>query len=91
VTKHKVLAVRFNDATLAYEARCPQCKELAFMLTLEYKLATHCRVPFLAPHDCQFIPCTCHVDPYTCLQGRALVQAIHDRKTAQGDDFVRNA
>lgn len=29
--------------------------------------------------------CTCITDPYTCPQGQALAQAIHDRKTAQGD------
>lgn len=85
MTKHRVLAVRFNDATLAYEARCPDCKELAFMLTLEYQQALQLRVPLLAPHECQFLACTCLTDPYNCPKGRALVQAIHDRKTAQGD------
>ena len=29
--------------------------------------------------------CCCATDPYTCLQGQALVQAIHDRKANQGD------
>jgi hypothetical protein len=91
VTKHRVLPVRYHEPTMAYEARCPDCKEMAFMLTLEYQQALGLKVPFLAPHDCQFLPCSCAVDPYTCMQGRALVQAIHDRKTAQGDDFVRNA
>lgn len=91
MTTHRGLAVRWNDATLAYEARCPTCKEVSFYITLEYKLATHCRVPLLAPHECQFIPCTCKVDPYTCKQGQALAQAILDRKTAQGEPIVRNA
>ena len=91
MTKHRVLPVRLNQATLAYEARCPDCGQLAFMLTLEYQQALQLRVPFLAPHECQGIPCTCVVDPYTCKQGQALVQVIHDRKNAQGDNFVRNA
>lgn len=80
MTRHKVLAVRYNDATMAYEARCPQCKEMAFMLTLEYQQGLQLKVPFLAPHECQFLPCTCKVDPYNCPQGQALAQAILDRK-----------
>lgn len=91
MTKHRTLPVRYQEATCAYEARCPTCGELAFMLTLEWRQVLGLRVPLLAPHECQFLPCTCSVDPYTCKQGQALVQAIHDRKTAQGDNFVRNA
>jgi hypothetical protein len=29
--------------------------------------------------------CECHNDPYNCPEGQAHTQAIHDRKTAQGD------
>lgn len=29
--------------------------------------------------------CDCHNDPYNCPEGQAHAQAIHDRKTAQGD------
>lgn len=80
---HKVLPVRWNDATMAHEARCPDCRQLAFMLTREATAYGNFKVPFLAPHECPGPACTCKENPYDCPQGHALVASIHKRK--QGD------
>jgi hypothetical protein len=77
-----ILPVRWNQATLAHEARCPDCGRLAFQLTREATLMTGTRAPFLARHECPN-QCTCSTNPYNCPQGQALVAAIHERKGNQ--------
>lgn len=84
------LHYRKNHPTNRHEARCTNCLRLVAFISDE-ALYNHpeAELPsLLRPvlHNC---PCTCDVDPYTCPVGRALTNAILERKGNQ--ENVRTA